>query len=77
MADLFAGLGVSTQSCKIVVIDPDPGAVLYAARVEYDQDLPAYGTAGGTLPGLGPGVSESEPPGGSGRWRWPWVGPRP
>lgn len=61
MADLFAGLDVSTQSCKLVVIDPNAGAVLHVARVEYDVDLPSYGTSGGTLPGLGPGVSESEP----------------
>jgi len=62
MADLFAGLDVSTQSCKLVVIRPDDGAVVHMGRVEYDRDLPAYGTLEGTTTGLGEGVSESEPP---------------
>ena len=59
MADLFAGLDVSTQSCKIVVIRPDDGAVVHVDRVDYDRDLPAYGTLEGATTGLGEGVSES------------------
>ena len=62
MADLFAGFDVSTQSCKLVVIRPDDDAVVYVDGVEYDRDLPAYGTHEGTTTGLGEGVSESEPP---------------
>jgi len=62
MADLFAGLDVSTQSCKIVVIRPDDGAVVHVDRVDYDRDLPVYGTVDGATTGLGEGVSESEPP---------------
>jgi xylulokinase len=58
---LFAGLDVSTQSCKVVVIDVGSGEVVHLDRVEYDGDLPAYGTQGGTIPGLGEGVSESDP----------------
>jgi xylulokinase len=58
---LFAGLDVSTQSTKLVVIDLEAGAVLHVDRVEYDRDLPAYETTGGATRGLGHGVSESEP----------------
>ena len=58
---LFAGLDVSTQSCKLVVIDPSAGAVVHQDQVDYDRDLPEYGTAGGVVSGLGEGVSESDP----------------
>jgi sugar (pentulose or hexulose) kinase len=58
---LFAGLDVSTQSCKLVVIDPSGGAVVHLDQVDYDRDLPAYGTVDGAIPGLGEGVSESDP----------------
>ncbi len=61
MAELFAGLDVSTQSCKLVVIDVEAGAVLHVDRVDYDRDLPHYGTVDGAVPGLGEGVSESDP----------------
>ena len=60
-AALFAGLDVSTQSTKLVVIDPDRGAVVHVDRVEYDRDLPRYGTRDGAAQGLGEGVSESDP----------------
>lgn len=58
---LFAGLDVSTQSCKLVVIDPAVGAVVHVDQVDYDQDLPHFGTVGGVVAGLGEGVSESDP----------------
>jgi len=58
---LFAGLDVSTQSTKLVVIDPAAGAVLHVDRVEYDRDLPQYGTRDGAVQGLGEGASESDP----------------
>jgi xylulokinase len=58
---LFAGLDVSTQSCKLVVIDPEAGQVVHVGRAEYDRDLPAHGTEKGTVPGLGEGASESDP----------------
>ena len=58
---LFAGLDVSTQSCKLVILDLDAGTILHVGRVEYDTDLPQFGTQGGTIPGLGAGVSESDP----------------
>ncbi len=58
---LFAGFDVSTRSCKLVVIEAAAGAVRHVARVEYDRDLPAHGTIQGVVPGLGEGVSESDP----------------
>lgn len=58
---LFAGLDVSTQSCKLVVIDVDAGTVVHVDQVDYDRDLPHYGTVDGAQPGLGEGVSESNP----------------
>jgi len=61
MGVLFAGLDVSTQSCKLVVIDVEAGAVLHVDRVDYDHDLSHYGTVDGAATGLGEGVSESDP----------------
>jgi len=58
---LFAGLDVSTQSCKLVVIDPATGEVIHVDQVDYDRDLPEYGTVGGVVAGLEEGVSESDP----------------
>ena len=61
MKGLFAGLDVSTKSCKLVVLDAARGATVHLDAVRYDEDLPAYGTRNGTIPGLGEGVSESDP----------------
>jgi xylulokinase len=58
---LFAGLDVSTQSTKLVVIDPRAGAVVHVDRIAYDRELPRYGTREGTAQGLGEGVAESDP----------------
>jgi xylulokinase len=58
---LFAGLDVSTQGCKLVVIDPADGVVLHVDQIDYDRDLPQYGTRQGAVPDLGEGVSESDP----------------
>ncbi len=60
-AYLFAGFDVSTQSAKLVVIDPAARAVRHVDRVDYDRDLPHYGTVDGAVPGLGDGASESDP----------------
>lgn len=59
--DLFAGFDVSTQSCKLVIIDPGRGEVVHADAVHYDRDLPHYDTDHGAVRGLGRGVSESDP----------------
>jgi xylulokinase len=61
MEPLFAGLDVSTQGCKLVVVSPAQRALLHVDRVDYDRDLPAYGTVNGVATGLGEGASESDP----------------
>ena len=61
MAHLFAGLDVSTQSSKIVVIDYENEDVVYVDLVSYDEDLPLYGTREGVIQDSEEGVSESDP----------------
>ena len=61
MKPLFAGLDVSTQSCKLVVIDYDAQEVVHVDTVNYEEDLPQYQTRNGVAVGLGEGVSESDP----------------
>lgn len=58
---LFAGLDISTQSCKLVVVDTKAEEVVFVDSVNYDEDLPKYRTQNGVVQGLGPGVSESDP----------------
>jgi xylulokinase len=58
---LFAGLDISTQSCKLVVVDTKAEEVIFVDSVNYDDDLPKYGTQNGVVQGLAPGVSESDP----------------
>ena len=61
MAHLFAGLDVSTQSCKLVVIDYEKEDVVHVDLLSYDEDLPDYGTRGGVIQDSEEGVSESNP----------------
>jgi len=58
---LFAGLDVSTQSCKFVIIDTASKEVIFVTSVNYDTDLPHYNTVNGVIQGLPEGVSESDP----------------
>ena len=58
---LFAGLDVSTQSCKLVVINPATAEVVYVDRVVYDDDFPQYGTKDGVIADAPEGVAESDP----------------
>jgi len=58
---LFAGLDVSTQSSKIVVIDHSSQKIVYVDTVNYDNDLPRYNTQNGAAKDRGFGVSESDP----------------
>jgi xylulokinase len=58
---LFAGLDVSTQSCKLVVIDIAERATVHVEAVNYDEDLADYDTRDGAVRGLEAGVSESDP----------------
>ena len=61
MKGLFAGIDSSTQSTKLVVIDVNSENLIYTDSVNYDVDLPQYSTKNGVIPGLGEGVSESDP----------------
>ncbi len=61
METFFAGLDVSTQSCKLVVIDLHARCTVHVDSVNYDDELPHYGTREGASHGLGEGVSESDP----------------
>ena len=61
MPKLFAGIDCSTQSCKLVILDFQEAAVIYTDIVNYDNDLPQYGSINGVIPGLGAGISESDP----------------
>ena len=61
MSTLFAGLDVSTQSCKLVILDYEAGKIVFVSLVNYDTDLPAYKTKNGVIQGLAEGVSESDP----------------
>lgn len=58
---LFAGLDLSTQSCKLVVIDSVTPEIVHVDSVHYDKDLPDYHTYLGVVSGLPPGCSESDP----------------
>ncbi len=61
MTDLFAGLDVSTQSCKLVVIDGVANEVVHVDAVNYDRDLPEFGTRNGVIADAPDGVSEADP----------------
>ncbi|MBN2102806.1 hypothetical protein JW835_02090 [bacterium] len=58
---LFAGLDVSTQGCKLVVIDLKSQSVVFVNSVNYDTDLPEYKTKNGVMQNQAEGVSESDP----------------
>jgi xylulokinase len=61
MDGLYAGLDVSTQSCKLVVIDLFSSEVVFVDAVNYDSDLPQYHTINGVNRDQAEGVSESDP----------------
>lgn len=58
---LFGGLDVSTQSCKLVIVDTKADDIVFIDSVNYDEDLPQYGTRNGVIRGLAEGASESDP----------------
>jgi xylulokinase len=59
--NFYAGLDVSTQSCKLVIIDLDGKCTLHLDTINYDNDLTHYKTENGTRNDAGFGVSESDP----------------
>lgn len=44
------GIELSTQSCKLVVLDVTSSRVIYTGSFDYDSTFPEYGTRGGVLP---------------------------
>ena len=61
MKGLFAGLDVSTQSCKLVVIDHKSSKVVFVETIQYDSDMPEYKTKNGVIQDQPEGFSESDP----------------
>lgn len=61
MSNLFAGLDVSTQSCKLLIIDDSQKNVIFTTSVNYDRDLAEYDTENGVIKNAPKGVSESNP----------------
>ncbi|TFH26957.1 MAG: hypothetical protein E4G98_06590 [Promethearchaeota archaeon] len=57
----YAGLDISTQSAKIVVVDSEIHRIIYQNIVNYDKDLPQFDTRNGVRQGVPTGVSESDP----------------
>lgn len=47
---LFLGLDLSTQGLKAVLIDEE-GAPVHESAVNFDRDLPSYGTTNGAIRG--------------------------
>ncbi len=58
---LFAGIDVSTQGCKIVVIDTAAEKIVHVGYVNYDEHLPHFNTKNGVIQGLDEKCSESDP----------------
>ena len=61
MDELFAGLDISTQGAKLVILDWTNLTESYVDSINYDNDLPWYGTVNGVIKGNKLGVSESNP----------------
>ena len=53
-APLFLGLDLSTQGLKAVLISED-STVVHESAVQFDRDLPGYGTTNGAIRGPGEG----------------------
>jgi xylulokinase len=58
---LYLGLDSSTQSLTAIVIDSDSKTVVYESSLNFDQELPHYGTTHGVLPRAQPDVAMSSP----------------
>ena len=61
MDKIFAGLDVSTQSIKLVLLNLEDNSLVYNDLLNYDEELPDYGTNNGTIGDNLSGVSESDP----------------
>ena len=49
MDRLFIGLDISTQSAKLVLLNWAMGDLVYEDSLNYDLDLPHYGTRNGVI----------------------------
>ena len=61
MDRLFIGLDISTQSAKLVLLNWALGDLVYEDSLNYDLDLPHYGTRNGVIYNPDNSVSESDP----------------
>ena len=61
MDKFFAGLDVSTQSLKIVILDYEADSIVYNDSIIYDEVLPSYNTSNGAIVDQLSGISESNP----------------
>ena len=48
-SQIFAGIDVSTQSQKLVVVDFENDSIIYSDSINYDNDLLHYGTLNGVI----------------------------
>lgn len=58
---LVLGLDSSTQSLTAVVLDAGSGRVVHQRALNFDRDLPAYGTRSGVLPHADPALVHAPP----------------
>ena len=61
MNQIFAGIDVSTQSQKLIIIDLENDSIIHSDSINYDEDLPQYETTNGVIRDTPLGVSESDP----------------
>ena len=61
MDKIFAGLDVSTQSLKIIILNLSNSSIIYKDTVFYDKDLPDYNTSNGIIRNIDVRISESNP----------------
>ena len=61
MDKFFAGIDVSTQSLKIIIINLDQQSIVYKDSLNYDEKLPKYHTSNGIIKNKDVRVSESDP----------------
>jgi xylulokinase len=61
MPTTYLGLDSSTQSLTAVLIDPAARKILHQASINYDADLPEYGTTNGVLPADDPTLVHAPP----------------
>jgi len=58
---IFLGLDSSTQSLTAILINTQTRQILHEAAVQFDTDLPQYGTTHGVLPDDDPRVAHTPP----------------